>query len=177
MLRIDLNLVPKKYHKNLESLIPECDAKDLEERVEKNITKLKFTTLSDIQEIFSTVNPVVDIEYEEVILHPDREVVRILKPIEKRGQLFYKSTGTSRGDKSLKGIWFPFAGFEDGRLVKMEDRYVNAYTTFSGGVRYDDISSEVRNDMLDLIKNKSLEFYGRFIDYANASISATLSKF
>ena len=75
--------------------------------LEKTIEQLRFMSISDVRGIFSRVNSKLQLEFTKED-DPDREVIRIIKPEEKAGQFFYKSTGTSRGDKSIEGVWFPF---------------------------------------------------------------------
>jgi len=172
-LTIQVGLEPKFFYDKLKRLDPTVeDVKNTEKRVEQTILKLRYMNMKEIDEVFSHVNDKISIEFER-IRDPDREIIKIIKPEEKAGQLFYKSTGTSRNDKGIAGVWFPFVS-KDKRFVKLEDRYIDSYNSFEGGVKYEDISDEEKSAMLDLIKNPNLFTYGRFIDYTNASISARL---
>ena len=167
------DLEPRFFYEKLKKLDNTIiNFKETEKRVENTVLKLRFMNIKDIEEIFSKVNDKLSLEFEK-IPDADREVIRILKPEEKKGQLFYKSTGTSRGDKGIAGVWFPFVS-KDKRFVKLEDKYISSYNNFEGGVRFEELSEEDKSAMLDLVRNLELFKYGRFIDYTNASISARL---
>lgn len=167
------DLKPKFFYENLKKLDDTIvDYKETEKRIENTVLKLRFMNIKDVEEIFSEVNDKLPLEFER-IPDRDREIIRIIKPEEKEGQLFYKSTGTSRGDKSIAGVWFPFVS-KGKRIIKSEDRYINSYNNFEGGVRFEETSEEDKSAMLDLIRNLELFKYGRFIDYTNACISARL---
>jgi hypothetical protein len=172
-LTIQVGLEPKFFYDKLKRLDPTLeDVKEREKRIEQTIIKMKYMNMNDVREIFSQVNDKLSIEYERVP-DLDREIIRIIKPEEKAGQLFYKSTGTSRKDKSIAGVWFPFVS-KDKRFIKLEDRYIDSYNSFEGGVKFENITDEDKSAMLDLIRNPNLFTYARFIDYTNASISARL---
>lgn len=174
-LIIPMELEPRFFYEKLKKVDDTItNYKETENRIEKTVLRLRFMNIKDVEEIFSHVNDKLPLEFEKVV-DPDREVIRIIKPIEKAGQLFYKSSGSSRGDKSIAGIWFPFVAKKE-RFIKLEDKYINSYNNFEGGVKFDELSDEDKSAMLDLIRNPDLFKYGRFIDYTNASISARLHR-
>ena len=179
-LNIETDLEPKFFYEKLMRLDKTIeDVKATAKRLEKTIEQLRFMSISDVRGIFSRVNSKLQLEFTKED-DPDREVIRIIKPEEKAGQFFYKSTGTSRGDKSIEGVWFPFIKKDMGilrekRFVKLEDKYINAYNIFVSGVRFEDISDEDKSAMIDLIRNADLLSFGRFMDYTNASIAARLN--
>jgi hypothetical protein len=153
-LTLDLSVLkPKKYYHNISLLFPDTDIFIIKELIEKVILSLKFMNISDVKDIYRKVNNIHHLGYE-VIAHQKYNIVRA------SNRLFYKSTGTSRHDNSIKGIWFPLSSIEEDRLIKPEDGFIAAYNLFSGGVNYSDISSRDKQYMRDIINIR----YGRFFD-------------
>lgn len=172
-LHIDSANEPAFLYEKLKKLgVDTHQLKSVYQRLEKTIEKLQFMNISHVLELFEYTEK-THIEYEHVF-NPDREVIRIVKPIEKSGQLFYKSTGTSRGDISIKGLWFPFTGKMYERFEKPEDKYINALLMFKSALMFEEIPPGDISLIKEMIHNPDIFECGRFIDKVNASISSSL---
>lgn len=138
-------------------------------QIEPTIDKLKHMNIDDVERIFATVNNNYYFEYEMEPEYEGRQTMMVTKPIQ---QGFYKSSGPSRGT-GLVGIWLPYSSVELGRIAKPEDRFIAVWdklwdkrTIFDG---------QQKSDVIDIIRNPLLVLYARFINYDNASISATMA--
>lgn len=138
---------------------------------------LKYMNREQIIDIYKNIDEPLEIEYKKLSNINDREIIEVIKPLEKAGQKFYKSMGQSR-DPTIKDFWFPFEGEEivgSKRLIKSEDKYLNAIESFKTTRKMTPVLTDYIKTLLsEILFTDSLLNYGRFIDYTNACISKKL---
>ena len=135
---------------------------------------LKYMNSSHVERIYGDLTDtdnITTLSYQNIGMYGDRHIIFVTKyynngsekNIVSGGQLFYKSSGTSRGT-GLKGVWLPCNGIiqelfsEDTRLAKPEDKYL----------------FNLQRKSMDIYQN--IIKYGRFITKENAMISKFLSQ-
>ena len=86
--------------------------------------------------------------------------------------IFYKSSGTSRGNHTIKDIWFPCGSCSphERRITKAEDIYLGSYNDLVAQVDLENNAYAPKNNEPHLKK------YGRFINKTNAIISKMLGE-
>ena len=94
---------------------------------------------------------------------------------ETNGLVFYRSSGVSRLDSSIKDIWFPCGEKTcvspiSKRITKAEDKYLLSNSILSSQVNLENNTYDPTNEMPYLTK------YGRFINKNNAIISKMLGE-
>ena len=134
------------------------------------INGIKRMTEKDIIDIFSTFLPenLTNLKYINLFNIKDRIIIFVISididsktiPI---NMAFYKSTGTSRNNETIKGYWFLTIqyGLND-KLVKPEDEYLE--------------ESLYSKDFMTLEMKNNLKDYKRFINKQYAQVSYFLTK-
>ena len=131
---------------------------------------LKHMNCSDVETIYGNLTDnITELSYKNIGMFSDRHIIFVTEynniSFENGGQLFYKSSGESRGT-GLGGYWLPCNGietikdFSDGytRLAKPEDIYIH---------HLPDEGTQIYTNIVT---------YGRFITKVNAMISKFLSQ-
>jgi len=140
----------------------------------KNIqTILKYMSLDNILHIYKNLEDEIkklNIEFE-LVDDIDRKIVIIKNPYHLANRQFYQSSGKSRGDSNIAGIWFPFTGKELGRFLKSEDKYLSAIDYL---LESKEPNTERDEIVKEIIVSEDLLKYGRFINYENALLSGYL---
>ena len=121
----------------------------------------------------------LDFTFDCKILEPvgGRDMVQIMAINGKKlhhNLIFYKSSGTSRGNSTIKDIWFPCGNGcdpqESRRITKAEDIYLGSYNDLVAQVDLENNAYAPKNNEPHLKK------YARFINKTNAIISKMLGE-
>lgn len=133
---------------------------------------LRHMCRDDIDALFQVIPQPSQVQYRVLGHYAGRLIVFvedvIVDGIRLRiGSSFFRSTGTSRGDSSISGSWFPCTGiiknpFSD-KITKLEDRYIL-------DLEDPGISDSAKQNIINEIGDN-----GRFITRKNAIASKALS--
>ena len=142
--------------------------------------RLKHMDKKQIDKIYNDIKKEnVDFTFDCKVLAPvhGRDMVRItsVNGKETNGLVFYRSSGVSRLDSSIKDIWFPCGEKTcvspiSKRITKAEDKYLLSNSILSSQVNLENNTYDPTNEMPYLTK------YGRFINKNNAIISKMLGE-
>ena len=146
---------------------------------------IKYMPISKIQEIYKLLDRKIDyIKLCGLLNLGDRPMIYIksvkFNDNEKETPAlcsFYRSTGTSRGDVSIKNIWFPAKGLTRSTIAKLEDDILNRINHSIDLLQGMHANEETIKFYEELLSNSETNVvkYCRFINEFYSSISKYLS--